>query len=77
VYIERERIRERAPAPSPPTREEYETFRYVPGVGSRELRSESAGYEDEGRRETKRVVERERVRAVDEGGRRRDYDRRY
>ncbi|EPE29123.1 hypothetical protein GLAREA_00281 [Glarea lozoyensis ATCC 20868] len=70
VYIERERIRERA-APSPP-REEYETFRYVPGVGPGRRERESVGYE--GERTTRRVVERERVRGEEGRG---SYDRRY
>jgi hypothetical protein len=75
VYIERERIRERAPPPPSPPMEEYETFRYVPGVGQR--RRESAGYDEEARVSTKRVVERERVRPVDAEGRIRDYNGRY
>ncbi|KAH8665160.1 hypothetical protein BGZ60DRAFT_432404 [Tricladium varicosporioides] len=76
VYIERERIRERVAAPEPPSREEYETYQYVPAppaVDSRR-RSRSITYETNPR-VSGRVTERERV-VIEDGGRRREYYRR-
>ncbi len=79
-YIERERIRERMPPPSPePRREEYETYRYVeaPRVEQERIerrRSRSITYESNPRL-SGRLVERERV-VVEDGGRRREYYRR-
>ena len=73
VYVEREIVRERMPPRSPP-REEYETFRYVPAPGQRERDNDIY---DDGPRVTSRVVERERIRAVDDEARRGEYYRRY
>ncbi len=79
VYIERERERVRMnPSPRPaPVKEEYETYRYVEGVGPREeRRSRSITYETSPR-VSGRVTERERERVVvEDEGRRREYYRR-
>ncbi|KAH6671116.1 hypothetical protein B0J14DRAFT_88595 [Halenospora varia] len=76
VYIERERIRERVPAPEPPSREEYETYQYVPAPAAvdNRRRSRSITYETNPR-VSGRVTERERV-VIEDGGRRREYYRR-
>ncbi|KAL2072729.1 hypothetical protein VTL71DRAFT_12072 [Oculimacula yallundae] len=89
VYIERERIRERMPPPPPPpqvpTREEFDTYRYVPGSGHMESpqmsehdlhrrRSRSITYESNPR-VSGRVTERERV-VIEGDGRRKEYYRR-
>jgi len=77
VYIERERERVRMPPPEPP-REEFDTYRYVPGPDRHESedlrRSRSITYETNPRH-SQRVIERERV-VVEDGGRRREYYRR-
>lgn len=76
-YIERERIRERL-APVLPSKEEYETYRYVEAPREQERaerrRSRSITYETNPRL-SGRLVERERV-VVEDGGRRREYYRR-
>jgi len=77
VYIERERERVRLPQEK---REEYDTYRYVPGPTpdrqeSEDLRrSRSITYETNPRH-SQRIIERERV-VVEDGGRRREYYRR-
>lgn len=89
MYIERERERVRMPPPQVQPREEFDTYRYVPGSGHMEggvggaekverRRSRSITYESNPRA-SGRVSERERERVVieDEGqGRRREYYRR-
>jgi hypothetical protein len=80
VYIERERERVRMnPSPIPaPVKEEYDTYRYVEGVGPREERRRSRSIKyDSSPRVSGRVTERERERVVvEDEGRRREYYRR-
>ncbi|CZT09924.1 hypothetical protein WAI453_007112 [Rhynchosporium graminicola] len=86
VYIERERERVRlSPQPIMPSKEEFDTYRYVQGSGHMETmqmeqrdldrRRRSITYSESGPRISGRVTERERV-VIEGDGRRKEYYRR-